>query len=48
MEDTAYEVDRSVAAFKKISGSDSPATYYGDSTEFGKDPIENGKARAAK
>ena len=34
MEDTAYEVDRSVAAFKKISGSSSPATYYGDSTGF--------------
>lgn len=34
MEDTAYEVDRSVAAFKKISGSDSPAVYYGDSTGF--------------
>ena len=34
MEDTAYEVDRSVAAFKKISGSDAPAVYYGDSTGF--------------
>ncbi len=34
MEDTGYEVDRSVAAFKKISGSDSPAVYYGDSTGF--------------
>ncbi|MCM0614204.1 ABC transporter substrate-binding protein [Marinobacter sediminum] len=34
MEDTGYEVDRSVAAFKKISGSDSPAVYYGDSTAF--------------
>lgn len=34
MEDTAYEVDRSVAAFKKISGSESPAVYYGDSTGF--------------
>ena len=34
MEDTAYEVDRSVAAFKKISGNDNLATYYGDSTGF--------------
>ncbi|MFW5824181.1 MAG: ABC transporter substrate-binding protein [Marinobacter sp.] len=34
MEDTAYEVDRSVAAFKKISGRDEPAVYYGDSTGF--------------
>ncbi|MBD3656958.1 MULTISPECIES: ABC transporter substrate-binding protein [Marinobacter] len=34
MEDTGYEVDRSVAAFKKISGSDAPAVYYGDSTGF--------------
>lgn len=34
MEDTAYEVDRSVAAFKKISGNENLATYYGDSTGF--------------
>ncbi|SFR67958.1 amino acid/amide ABC transporter substrate-binding protein, HAAT family [Marinobacter daqiaonensis] len=34
MEDTAYEVDRSVAAFKKITGSYSPPVYYGDSTGF--------------
>lgn len=34
MEDTGYQVDRSVAAYKKISGSNSPCCYYGDSTGF--------------
>ena len=34
MEDTGYEVDRSVAAFKKISGSNNVSVYYGDSTGF--------------
>lgn len=34
MEDTAYQVDRSVAAFKKISGDTPPQVYYGDSTGF--------------
>lgn len=34
MEDTGYEVDRSVAAFKKISSNPNLATYYGDSTGF--------------
>ncbi|MCL1478382.1 MULTISPECIES: ABC transporter substrate-binding protein [unclassified Marinobacter] len=34
MEDTGYEVDRSVAAFKKISGSNTVPVYYGDSTGF--------------
>ncbi|WP_227515397.1 ABC transporter substrate-binding protein [Marinobacter salinus] len=34
MEDTGYEVDRSVAAFKKITGSNTVPVYYGDSTGF--------------
>jgi len=34
MEDTGYEVDRSVAAFKKITGSNKVPVYYGDSTGF--------------
>lgn len=34
MEDTGYQVDRSVATFKKISGSTPPCCYYGDSTGF--------------
>lgn len=34
MEDTAYQVDRSVAAYKKISGGSAPCCYYGDSTGF--------------
>ena len=34
MEDTAYEVDRSVAAFKKISGNENLATYDGDRPGF--------------
>lgn len=34
MEDTGYLVDRSVAAFKKISGNNPPPVYYGDSTGF--------------
>ncbi len=35
-EDTAYKVDASVAAFKKITSQEKLAFYYGDSTAFAK------------
>lgn len=35
-EDTAYKVDASVAAFKKITGQNKVNLYYGDSTAFAK------------
>lgn len=35
-EDTAYKVDASVAAFNKITGSNTVNLYYGDSTAFAK------------
>ncbi|AEC19848.1 putative amino acids binding protein [Pusillimonas sp. T7-7] len=35
-EDTAYKVDASVAAFKKITSQDKVNLYYGDSTAFSK------------
>jgi len=34
MEDTGYQVDKSVAAYKKIAGGKPPCCYYGDSTGF--------------
>lgn len=34
MEDTGYQVDRSVAVYKKISAGKPPCCYYGDSTGF--------------
>ena len=35
-EDTAYKVDASVAAFKKITSQNKVNFYYGDSTGFSK------------
>lgn len=35
-EDTAYAVDKSIAAFNRITASDNVKLYYGDSTGFAK------------